>query len=235
MGFSPHTRGCSVVLIRDWKIGTVFPAYAGMFPGHPTTRTAPCRFPRIRGDVPLPDGINMKLTAFSPHTRGCSVSPVSQLREARVFPAYAGMFLPVHDREHRTASFPRIRGDVPAATDEHSQVVTFSPHTRGCSALRIDTNQDSRVFPAYAGMFRLLTLRACGGIGFPRIRGDVPIEKQERFVIVVFSPHTRGCSADWVTAAVQLGVFPAYAGMFRVREIHAHHAFRFPRIRGDVP
>ena len=51
---------------------------------------------------------------------------------------------------------------------------------------------------------------------FPRVRGDVP-----KYVFVGaggagFSPRARGCSADWVTAAVQLGVFPAYAGMFRI-------------------
>ena len=51
-------------------------------------------------------------------------------------------------------SFPRIRGDVPAATDEHSQVVT--------------------VFPAYAGMFRVFRRLSLRGLGFPRIRGDVP-------------------------------------------------------------
>ena len=52
-GFSPHTRGCSRIDEERDRRHAVFPAYAGMFP--PTTMVTPCscRFPRIRGDVPL--------------------------------------------------------------------------------------------------------------------------------------------------------------------------------------
>ena len=52
-------------------------------------------------------------------------------------------------------------------------------------------------------------------MGFPRIRGDVPLEQSLRE-----DPRV---------------VFPAYAGMFLGRRIVGDRACGFPRIRGDVP
>ena len=71
-----------------------------------------------------------------------------------VFPAYAGMFLLSCVCIRTRSGFPRIRGDVPAATDEHNQVVS--------------------VFPAYAGMFPAPERPPMMLLSFPRIRGDVP-------------------------------------------------------------
>ena len=51
----------------------VFPAYAGMFPTLTLTIKTPLRFPRIRGDVPGGFELGLVISAFSPHTRGCSV------------------------------------------------------------------------------------------------------------------------------------------------------------------
>ena len=91
----------------------------------------------------------------------------------------------------------------------------FSPHTRGCSALTVKPAALVPVFPAYAGMFRLI-LCFLGHQGrFPRIRGDVPYERYSIAGSVAFSPHTRGCSPQ---SAAWQGVI-----------------LGFPRIRGDVP
>ena len=53
--FSPHTRGCSDVLEFFVVVESVFPAYAGMFKIKATGATLRERFPRIRGDVGVPD------------------------------------------------------------------------------------------------------------------------------------------------------------------------------------
>ena len=50
-----------------------------------------------------------------------------------------------------------------------------------------------------------------------------------------FSPHTRGCSRAPAAHGYDAGVFPAYAGMFRVRKFPPRRLGSFPRIRGDVP
>ncbi len=81
---------------------------------------------------------------------------------------------------------------------------------------------------------RLFKLRLLA-LSFPRIRGDVPSEKDSYKMRELFSPHTRGCSHWEVFSQLELIVFPAYAGMFL-----KHYSYRiartcFPRIRGDVP
>ena len=111
--------------------------------------------------------------------------------------------------------FPRIRGDVPlggkfSITDE-----AFSPHTRGCSGHDKANPVRIRVFPAYAGMFRLRCGLYPARSSFPRIRGDIPKHSGWGHDYFVFSPHTRGCSAAANGDSPWVGVFPAYAGMFR--------------------
>ena len=113
--FSPHTRGCSGVPV-GWELARkprVFPAYAGMF----RALCADCPlirgFPRIRGDVPGTMATPVSTDRFSPHTRGCSERPPTQIRYPWVFPAYAGMFLGCRSRFPNHEGFPRIRGDVP--------------------------------------------------------------------------------------------------------------------------
>ena len=51
--FSPHTRGCSGHVIEVPGVGSVFPAYAGMFRSTAQLGAASPCFPRIRGDVPM--------------------------------------------------------------------------------------------------------------------------------------------------------------------------------------
>ena len=51
----------------------------------------------------------------------------------------------------------------------------------------------------------------------------------------VFSPHTRGCSANFWRAVKVVPVFPAYAGMFPDECCNQRHGCGFPCMRGDVP
>ena len=63
-------------------------------------------------------------------------------------------------------------------------------------------------------MFRLLLGSKTGNLGFPRVRGDVPLKT---------------CDTD------PQKVFPACAGMFLSSILRARSSWRFPRVRGDVP
>ena len=173
------------------------------------------RFPRIRGDVPQHSYSLRRGTRFSPHTRGCSWRLPHPLAPSPVFPAYAGMFRTLPGGASNAYRFPRIRGDVPNLINFGAVSNGFSPHTRGCSANRIASCPRSQVFPAYAGMFRLLVKSEMHYGSFPRIRGDVPIAA--------------------MLAWDKLFVFPAYAGMFLTVNIIAAAMTSFPRIRGDVP
>ena len=152
-----------------------------------------------------------------------------------VFPAYAGMFPGGAVLEFERQGFPRIRGDVPFWSHWRMRTWTFSPHTRGCSVSSGWKVPTQAVFPAYAGMFRAGVFVGLDSVGFPRIRGDVPIwtTKSKRFWR--FSPHTRGCSGRRHRKGFSGVVFPAYAGMFLKEAVAAAYVPRFPRIRGDVP
>ena len=131
-------------------------------------------FPRIRGDVPTIPHHHVHGAWFSPHTRGCSGGRRLLRRRALVFPAYAGMFPRARGRGGSVGGFPRIRGDVPLTHTQIQIRLRFSPHTRGCSGYQSSVASSHAVFPAYAGMFRVVhrVCRACRC--FPRIRGDVP-------------------------------------------------------------
>ena len=90
--FSPHTRGCSLVLHQPRSGSGVFPAYAGMFLRKMESMFYRASFPRIRGDVPRGTRPETPRGAFSPHTRGCSPFGLGGGYLGGVFPAYAGMF-----------------------------------------------------------------------------------------------------------------------------------------------
>ena len=193
----------------------VFPAYAGMFRSGQHESGAGSRFPRIRGDVPEFLGEFISGGAFSPHTRGCSLDSTREQLDQLVFPAYAGMFLEAVKNGIFANGFPRIRGDVPQQSLELSAQTSFSPHTRGCSSPFISRAVNVPVFPAYAGMFRKGQLQGAFPQRFPRIRGDVPLTINVKYVNGEFSPHTRGCSGATAHRPNRIQVFPAYAGMFR--------------------
>ena len=84
-------------------------------------------------------------------------------------------------------------------------------------------------------MFLLWIAATTARVGFPRVRGDVPINKITSGFMQVFSPRARGCSALTAQWPVKIRVFPACAGMFPARGHSAGHQRRFPRVRGDVP
>ena len=192
--FSPRARGCSAARIRVLPGCGVFPACAGMFPAGTALRLNPCRFPRVRGDVPTPPPTLCLGTRFSPRARGCSADTPLIPLPTSVFPACAGMFplLPAYHYDFHC--FPRVRGDVPNALARQQQARLFSPRARGCSLHDDHPFCVCVVFPACAGMF--LPRRGLGlsGSGFPRVRGDVPVTGLPTRLSALFSPRARGCS-----------------------------------------
>ena len=131
----------------------------------------------------------------------------------------------------------------------------FSPRTRGCSFSLVFIGLSPYVFPAHAGMFLLAQAYQDYTAGFPRARGDVPMDaitlaSRVRFSPrtrgcsrvnftyhgpTPFSPRTRGCSLDEQPIQLAREVFPAHAGMFRLGHTFVQFLHGFPRARGDVP
>ena len=153
----------------------------------------------------------------------------------KVFPACAGMFLAPPAKRNNRDCFPRVRGDVPSSMFIFIANLSFSPRARGCSVTQSAFPVTTRVFPACAGMFRIVVGRLVYTRCFPRVRGDVP-----DFLLLIrhkiqFSPRARGCSLDPPNNHCTQPVFPACAGMFPVTKTRRHKPMGFPRVRGDVP
>ena len=163
-----------------------------LLPG--SSESTQTRFPRARGDVPFFSTRQMGIPRFSPRTRGCS-SDFTTLEAAwavfpahagmfrigrgkklcySVFPAHAGMFRFIGFTNRQAGCFPRARGDVPNKHCDIPLNLVFSPRTRGCSARNGGGGAATGVFPAHAGMFRVLYDFEYRHSGFPRARGDVP-------------------------------------------------------------
>ena len=109
---SPHTRGCFLFPALRSAGDPVFPAYAGVFPA---LQGVPCLahgLPRIRGGVSsVEKSMTIKIES-SPHTRGCFSVKRTCWGITRVFPAYAGVFLPRIIQFKEILGLPRIRGGV---------------------------------------------------------------------------------------------------------------------------
>ena len=133
------------------------------------------------------------------------------------------------------ACFPRVRGDVPGLMQVIDPTFQFSPRARGCSELNWPAEVFLEVFPACAGMSPRTWIFNATRKGFPRVRGDVPPKNIARPDDEEFSPRARGCSPSPLPPWWRTGVFPACAGMFRLRFRAGQVVFRFPRVRGDVP
>ena len=114
--FSPRMRGCFRPQMESCLTTRVFPAYAGMFPSIFPDKPHCRRFPRVCGDVSERFVFRLLDRMFSPRMRGCF--PADQLRRALhiVFPAYAGMFLGRPCPDRLKPGFPRVCGDVSAAS-----------------------------------------------------------------------------------------------------------------------
>ena len=194
---SPRTRGCSRARSPGVRGTPVFPAHAGVFPipGVPEASTG-C-LPRARGGVPPVDNWIFSDGASSPRTRGCSRWCDSARRDARVFPAHAGVFPRKASAEPPSHRLPRARGGVPACKSLPAAERRSSPRTRGCSHVFAGAQFRDDVFPAHAGVSPIPPATSVARCGLPRARGGVPLSKSEQKLERGSSPRTRGCSRDW--------------------------------------
>ena len=96
---SPHTRGCFSHMALPAHSSEVFPAYAGVFLDLTIGTQVDNSLPRIRGGVSHYYLDPFSFRGSSPHTRGCFRRSVQAGHGERVFPAYAGVFLHLHQKQ----------------------------------------------------------------------------------------------------------------------------------------
>ena len=131
-------------------------------------------------------------------------------------------------------SFPRVCGDVSRRQRAVGQGPQLSPRMRGCFPHFLKSFLTALAFPAYAGMFPYRHSGSKSAGGFPRVCGDVSEHLSSARRFPELSPRMRGCFLADFLGVTPGQAFPAYAGMFLVREKDRHVAHRFPRVCGDV-
>ena len=67
------------------------------------------------------------------------------------------------------------------------------------------------------------------------MRGDRPWEVDVILVEKGFTPHARGSTYTYITSFQGIGVYPACAGIDRLRGASRRRCPRLPRMRGDRP
>ncbi len=175
------------------------------------------RFPRPRGDGPNSSSSLRRMSLFSPPTRGWPDQQSSRYNSPGVFPAHAGMARDRTKAHPPGLSFPRPRGDGPAAVPEDIFMRWFSPPTRGWPGRVPRWSNGTPVFPAHAGMARRKVVSSLMAGSFPRPRGDGPRALRAHQILILFSPPTRGWPEKLFRFCVFSLVFPAHAGMARLR------------------
>ena len=128
---SPPTRGWTRHHGSRRHRDRGFPAHAGM--DRTSTWRGICsrRFPRPRGDGPMPRTLGVTDPAVSPPTRGWTPSAESLVPRVPGFPAHAGMDPRCRPSTRSASRFPRPRGDGPKAFTATQAGTGVSPPTRG--------------------------------------------------------------------------------------------------------
>ena len=112
---------------------------------------------------------------------------------------------------------------------------SFPPHTRGWTCPDRVPARRPGVSPAHAGMDPAIKSSKSVGVGFPRTRGDGPVEHPVGTLRVAFPPHTRGWTRRAPGRDAPGCVSPAHAGMDPGTAPRRSRTTRFPRTRGDGP
>ena len=216
----PRTRGDGPADKRPNKRrDIVFPAHAGMDRGSCTPIRSPgaCS-PHTRGWTAAWESFQASLGRV-PRTRGDG--PVRErlyVTAAAVFPAHAGMD-PEAKRQGdgpRSCS-PHTRGWTALTAKIHEAVYVFPAHAGMDRDAPVDALLLCWVFPAHAGMDRLGTASRRPPHGVPRTRGDGPGSPIQSLGATLCSPHTRGWTVPFSCRQNHHFVFPAHAGMDRIR------------------
>ena len=194
------------------------PAHAGMaLPGQPGPASDP-GFPRPRGDGPQVRGATRLSGWVPPPTRGWPGLPGRFGARQEGSPAHAGMAPRSTRGLAGSTRFPRPRGDGPGWPGLPSCTTRVPPPTRGWPLYAVRWRAADGGSPAHAGM--ALFHEHCAKLlaGFPRPRGDGPVEPAVAAPALEVPPPTRGWPLRPVGPAAAGQGSPAHAGMAPCRK-----------------
>ena len=129
---SPPRRGCFSGSIELPTTLRVFPASAGVFLGGLDALAAAISLPRLGGGVSRVGRMGRRQGTSSPPRRGCFQKSRTQINEAAVFPASAGVFPASKCCKAMTPCLPRLGGGVSLRATPMRGGFRSSPPRRGC-------------------------------------------------------------------------------------------------------
>ena len=231
----PRSRGWTFPGVNGLLNLSASPALAGMDLNRRGLRCRCSGFPRARGDGPLSNVNPVSTTSLPPRSRGWTRCGTPYSTRMQASPALAGMDPAGRRRRWRGQSFPRARGDGPSVEALISSAPELPPRSRGWTRNRYVSAPEIIASPALAGM----DPSGPGGrrfrCGFPRARGDGPLQRPVRSVQRQLPPRSRGWTHGRRRRAVPRQASPALAGMDPDRSRPDPGRHRFPRARGDGP
>ena len=131
-----------------------------------------------------------------------------------VFPAWAGLYRGLLEKMSVHWSIPRMGGAVSGIPSSAVQRFWYSPHGRGCIQPHGSAAKGCRVFPAWAGLYRVSEIRETASSCIPRMGGVVSRQGIERIPTIQDSPHVRGCIVRAHLQTPEPSGFPAWAGLY---------------------
>ena len=228
-------RGWPAVACLDARAGEVFPAHAGMARSDSSYAGTAGSVPRACGDGPRRDTSGDCVDACSPRMRGWPAGDDRAQIARRVFPAHAGMARLSGLLRSPCSSVPRACGDGPPCREQPWSSRECSPRMRGWPGRPFEAMSHTVVFPAHAGMARFQHQCSRPDECVPRACGDGPAETSLLIAQQACSPRMRGWPAGRCAARDCRTVFPAHAGMARIRHCGCTVERRVPRACGDGP
>ena len=110
-----------------------------------------------------------------------------------------------------------------------------TPHARGSTLLHQGLIKYCKVYPACAGIHRLIDISDTDIESLPRMRGDPPQAEQQLAEEQRSTPHARGSTSLSLLIPPRILVYPACAGIHLKWCKQRGVEFRLPRMRGDPP
>ena len=150
----------------------------------------------MRGDRPSVKGYTEHTSVFTPHARGSTFSHFYDSNDLLVYPACAGIDLPLTSQGKASPCLPRMRGDRPHLSQLGHRKLRFTPHARGSTFGEGIYRTHVCVYPACAGIDRSALNFLIMTSGLPRMRGDRPCGLSSTVLGRGFTPHARGSTLE---------------------------------------
>ena len=189
---TPHAQGSTLAPSHRVCDHIVYPACAGIHHLISQRARSSICLPRMRGDPPSINLVELVSEMSTPHARGSTVRTPYVLLLPYVYPACAGIHPTSAVWEYLVACLPRMRGDPPVAVPVESYVLPSTPHARGSTPTGEAGCSYCGVYPACAGIHLIWNMIHESPTGLPRMRGDPPMAIVSVKLSILSTPHARG-------------------------------------------